>query len=172
VDHLLISVDSDERADRIAGPGSALRAAFPAARIVTDTRAGEGPLAGLEASLAAASTESVFVAACDYPFLEPSAVERLIAALASHDAALPEIGGQLHPLCGCYARGVLDRLRAFLASGGRAATAFAGTLDIARLTERDFPEGMAVRLFTNINTRADKRHAERQLNRFGSRWPA
>lgn len=68
--------------------------------LVEDALPGAGPLAGLAAGLGRIAEEDraarVAVAACDYPFADPT----LFRALAGHDAAvvLPRHAGHLHPL--------------------------------------------------------------------------
>src|SRR6187549_1944179 len=51
-------------------------------RVIADTRPGEGPLAALEAGLAAVSDPTVLVVAGDMPWLEPPALRLLVARLA------------------------------------------------------------------------------------------
>jgi len=76
-----------------------------AAELVSDARAVQTPLAGLAAGLRAARHETVFACAADMPFAADAAlVEALISALAEHDAALPEAGGALQPLCAVWRR--------------------------------------------------------------------
>jgi molybdenum cofactor guanylyltransferase len=94
-----------------------------AARHVADERPGrQGPLAGIEAGLAAARYDHVFVAAGDMPFLPQELVGFLLRRLGGGDvvAAIPSHGGRSHPLCGAYARALLPRVRAALDGGARA----------------------------------------------------
>ena len=186
VSEVLICIDRPERASELDGLdlSRATRAGKP--RMVVDEPAGQGPLAALASALAAARTDAVFAAACDYPFLVPEAVEVLLAALERHEAALPEIAGRLHPLCGAYSRRILPKLRGALDAGQRKAVEFALTLDLIRVTESDLASrvsapgleqnrasgsNVAVRvcgpdpalIFTNINTREELARAEEHL---------
>ena len=96
----------------------------PAARRVPDLRGGrEGPLAGLEAGLGAASYPAVFVAAGDMPFVPPGLVAFLLDRLRSRGlrAVVPRHAGRLHPLCAAYERGVNADAGRLLNAGTRAA---------------------------------------------------
>lgn len=63
------------------------------------------PLSGLEAGLAATSSEAVFCCAADMPFAaDPTLLDALSAALAGHDAAVPVHAGVRQPLCALYRR--------------------------------------------------------------------
>ena len=96
----------------------------PGARRVRDLREGrEGPLAGLEAGLGAASSPAVFVAAGDMPFVPPGLVGFLLDRLRSRRlrAVVPRHAGRVHPLCAAYERGVVADVSRFLNAGTRAA---------------------------------------------------
>jgi molybdopterin-guanine dinucleotide biosynthesis protein A len=73
--------------------------------LLRDVRPVQTPLAGLEAGLRASRHELVFACAADMPFAADAAlIDALIAAVAGHDAAVPEAGGSLQPLCGLWRR--------------------------------------------------------------------
>lgn len=93
------------------------------ARWVTDERSGGlGPLAGLEAGLAAAREPLVFVAAGDMPFIPQDVVAHLIERLQRPGigAVVPFYRGNPHPLCAAYAREALPHVEAALDDGVRA----------------------------------------------------
>ena len=97
------------------------------ARHVKDERpGGQGPLAGIEAGLAAAHYDHVFVAAGDMPFLPQGLVEYLLERLVRGNVAavIPHHGGRSHPLCGAYSRDLLPRVRNALDGGVRAVHEF------------------------------------------------
>lgn len=93
-------------------------------RIVGDRRPGGGPLAGVEAGLAAARRPHCFVTGCDFPFVEPALVRRMLGELAAWRgeqraggegtggdpsgpaAVVIRAGGRLQPLCAAYTRSV------------------------------------------------------------------
>jgi molybdenum cofactor guanylyltransferase len=121
-----------------------------------------GPLAGIQAGLAAVQTPFLVTAPCDSPRLPVDLVERLIAALeAGTDMlAVPSAGARRHPafmLCRRDARDSLDR---YLAEGGRKVQdwcALAGTVDVAFDDQPD--------AFANINTLEE-------LDALTKGWPA
>jgi molybdenum cofactor guanylyltransferase len=102
------------------------------ARRISDERPGvQGPLAGLEAGLAAVTNRLVFVAAGDMPFLSGDLVGYLLERLEEREACavVPRHRGRIHPLCAAYDRAVLPRARAALDEGVRAVHRFLEKLD-------------------------------------------
>jgi molybdopterin-guanine dinucleotide biosynthesis protein A len=70
-------------------------------RVIPDTRPGEGPLAALEAGLAAVPDPIALVVAGDMPWLEPGVLRLLSAGLADHpeiDVACLGDGAATRPL--------------------------------------------------------------------------
>jgi len=105
---------------------------LPGARRITGERSGgQGPLAGLEAGLAAARNPLVFVAAGDMPFLPESLVGYLLGRLEGGGACavVPRHCGRTHPLCAAYERGLLPRVASALDGGVRSVRAFLEGLD-------------------------------------------
>jgi molybdopterin-guanine dinucleotide biosynthesis protein A len=68
--------------------------------VVRETEAAQHPAAGILAALRAGGNGPVVVVACDMPFVAP----QLVAWLAAVDApaAIPRVGGRLHPLLARY----------------------------------------------------------------------
>lgn len=103
---------------------------IPEAQPVSDLRAGrEGPLAGIEAGLAAARHPRVFVAAADLPFLPADLVAYLLTLLSEErtSTVVPRHEG-LHPLCAAYDRAILPAVSAALDEGERSVTGFLSIL--------------------------------------------
>jgi molybdopterin-guanine dinucleotide biosynthesis protein A len=86
----------------VGAPGQELPAT--PARLITDERPGEGPLAGLEAGLAAIGEPRALVCCCDAPFVNPAVALRLSELCEGFDAAVPRWGGRLQPLHAVYSR--------------------------------------------------------------------
>ncbi len=139
-DKLLLRVGAETLVERVTGVLSARcdevilaggGTAPPGVLTVGDDRPGQGPLAGMEAGLAAARFPRVFVAAGDMPFLSTDLVAHLLRVLRESGAlaAVPDDGGRTHPLCAAYSREVLPRLRSALDGGVRAAREFLRGLD-------------------------------------------
>jgi molybdopterin-guanine dinucleotide biosynthesis protein A len=74
--------------------------------MIEDLRLGMGPLAGIEAGLAATKTDRNLVVACDMPFISIELGAYLLSCLEEFQAAVPEISGQLHPLFAAYRKEV------------------------------------------------------------------
>lgn len=99
-------------------PDQALPAAADSAwREAVDGRSGRGPLAGLEAALAAARHDLVLLVACDMPLLRAAALRAVAAAAAGVELAMPLAGGREQPLHAAYRRGLLPRVSGLLDRG-------------------------------------------------------
>lgn len=108
-----------------------------------------GPLAGLEAGLAACTTPYLLTVPCDSPFLPADLVSRLAACLTAHKAsiAVARTGEQLHPVFSLIRSDELPELQAFINAGGRRMEAGLRRLCWAPCPFDDCPEA-----FANINT--------------------
>ena len=135
-------------------------------RIVSDERAGrQGPLAGMEAGLAAASNRQVFVAAGDLPFLPTELVGALLDRLEELGAfaVVPRHGGRTHPLCAAYDRGVLPGVRSALDRGIRSVRDYVGTLGRVEYVEDGLRRFGDPDLFLmNVNSPGDLALARRE----------
>ena len=108
-----------------------------------------GPLAGLEAGLAACTTPYLLTVPCDSPLLPADLVSRLAACLTAHKAsiAVARTGEQLHPVFSLIRSDELPELQAFNNAGGRRMEAWLRRLCWAPCPFDDCPEA-----FANINT--------------------
>jgi molybdopterin-guanine dinucleotide biosynthesis protein A len=119
-------------------------------RMVRDRRAGHlGPLAGIEAGLAAATTEAVVAVACDMPRATPELAQQLIELSEGHDAAVPRIGGRPEPAFACYRQTAAWAIGEALDMGRLKAAGALEHMDVAWLDNADR------KLFWNINTPKD-----------------
>ena len=138
-------------------------------RRVSDERTGrQGPLAGIEAGLAASKHDHVFVAAGDMPFLSPGLVCFLLERLGRGGvlAMIPHHGGRSHPLCGAYARSLLPRVSAALDRGARAVNEFLeGTEGVEYVDEELRRWGEPDLLLMNVNSPRDLERARRESGR-------
>ena len=128
------------------------------ARVIPDLIGGfAGPLAGLQAGLAAARTPLVVTVPCDSPFLPRDLVRRLLVALNANLAqvAVAKTGDQPHPVFALVRADVRDDLETFLAGGGRKIDAWYGALAVVEVSFDDEAEA-----FENINTRDELREFE------------
>lgn len=115
-----------------------------------------GPLAGLEAGLAATRTEWLVTAPCDTPFLPLNLVEQfLVNANAKQvDLLVARDPQQTHPVFMMVHQSVLSNLRAYLSSGERKVDRWYRGL---KHTEVLFSDAQN---FANINTLAELRRLE------------
>jgi molybdopterin-guanine dinucleotide biosynthesis protein A len=132
------------------------RLSLPAA-VALDRYPDAGPLAGLEAGLAAAAHELVFSVATDMPFVNPSLVRHLLSLSDGYDAVVPLTphGDTLEPepLHAVYRRTCLPDIRAQLDAGRRRVVSFLPEVRVRYVT----PDEMTafdpdLRSFANINT--------------------
>ncbi len=137
------------------------------ARLVPDLRPGrQGPLAGIEAGLSAASYRHIFVVAGDMPFLTADLVGYLLGLLTEDvPAVVPDIGDRLHPLCAAYGREALPAVSAVLDRGVRSVrdlleslpgVRYVGQKELERLGDPNL-------LLTNVNSPEDLARAEAAL---------
>lgn len=136
------------------------------ARRVPDLRPGQGPLAGIEAGLFAASHRSAFVAAGDMPFLTGELVEYLLGFLsASVPAAMLYLDDRPHPLCAAYGREIRPAVSAALDRDIRSVREFLedlpGVLYVGEKELRSFGEPDL--LLTNVNSPEDLASARAAL---------
>ena len=111
-----------------------------------------GPLAGLHAAMAAATTPYVATSPCDSPFLPEDLVARLAAAFDARpiDLAVARTFEQPHPVFSLVRTDVRPHLETFLRGGGRKIDAWYATL---RTTDVRFDDEADA--FRNINTAAE-----------------
>jgi molybdenum cofactor guanylyltransferase len=131
-------------------------------RITGERPGGQGPLAGLEEGLTAATNPLVFVAAGDMPFLTGALVGYLLDRLeiGGAGAVVPRYGGRTHPLCAAYRRGLLPLVGSALDDGVRAVQVFLESLDGVQYVGEELRRFGDPNLFLmNVNTPADLRRA-------------
>jgi molybdopterin-guanine dinucleotide biosynthesis protein A len=132
-------------------------------RRVPDQRAGgQGPLAGIEAGLAAARNRLVFVAAGDLPFLPEELVGSLLERLEERgaSAAVPRHEGRTHPLCAAYDRRILPQVRSALDDGVRSVRELLEDLDAVYYAEEELRRFGEPDLFLmNVNSPQDLERA-------------
>ena len=125
-------------------------------RVVFDRRTPAGPLAGLEAGLAAARNDMVFAVACDMPYVTQEVAQIAVAAARRCDAAIPRIDGRPEPVCGAYRRSALPFITGAVNTGRLKAADLSAELDVTWLEDLD------PLLFRSLNTPQDleRFHAE------------
>lgn len=133
------------------------------AHSIVDLRPGrKGPLAAMEAGLAAARNDHVFVAAGDAPFVPEELVGFLLEHLCKDGvrAAVPRYGGRLHPLCAAYERDVLAELSFALNIGVHAVRDFLESIEGVRHVEDELEQFGDPEIFLmNVNLPEDLKRA-------------
>jgi molybdopterin-guanine dinucleotide biosynthesis protein A len=125
--------------------------------LIVDRRPGAGPLAGIDAALAARARPWLLVVAGDMPALAPALLDRLLAARApAVDAIVPRVNGYPEPLLAVYAASAGPVIARALADGRRRTQAILAEL---RVTWIDEPALRAVdpalASFRNVNEPGD-----------------
>lgn len=120
-------------------------------RVVFDRAGTAGPLAGIEAGLAAARYGTVFAIACDMPFVTPAVAVMAVSAARGSDAAVPRIGARPEPLAAAYSKSALPAISAALDAGDFKAAGVLATMEVTWL------ESLDGRLFRSLNTPEDYR---------------
>jgi molybdopterin-guanine dinucleotide biosynthesis protein A len=121
-----------------------------------------GSLGGLYTGLKQASTEHVFVVACDMPFVNPLVIRYFVNLRVHADIVMAKLSNGLHPMHAVYGKAcvpVLERMIAVrnlkvqdLASQSALRVHFVTATDLA-------PIDPTARSFHNVNTPADLKAA-------------
>lgn len=118
-----------------------------------------GPLAGLEAGLAASPVHYNLVVACDLPFVNPALLEYLLSQVEGFAAVVPlNPEGRPEPLCAVYSRACLPVIRRQLEAGQLKMTGWYDALPVRFIPAHElevFDPGL--RTFQNLNTPEDVR---------------
>jgi len=123
-------------------------------RTVRDAIDGAGPLAGIAAGLAAATTEWLLVVAGDMPYLTGELIDQMIALAGDDiDAVGVRSGGLPEPLLAVLSKRMVPLVEARLAAGRHKASGLL-TDEGARVRWLDDPDPRAL---VNINSPADLR---------------
>jgi len=117
----------------VAGPGPLAELGLPA---VIDRHPDAGPLAGVDAALAARARPWLLVVAGDMPDLRGAVLDLLLAARrADVDAVVPRIGGYPEPLLALYGLTAAPVIARALADGRRKSQAILAELRVAWIDE-------------------------------------
>jgi molybdopterin-guanine dinucleotide biosynthesis protein A len=133
--------------------------------VVPDRVAGAGPLAGIDAALAALAPgdEAVVCVGGDMPLLDP----RALALLRDHPpavAVMPRVGGRPEPLFARYSRACAAPIAAALAAGRLKTQAVLDELAVAWLDEAALRAvDPTLAFLTNVNTPEELEQVRRQL---------
>ena len=131
--------------------------------LIGDVRSERGPMIGILSVLVATGDDSVFVVACDMPFVD----ERLIGYMVEkyraetaggqiYDAVVPVFQNLIEPLLGIYTRNCIPPLESMIQNGQKSIIGMLKTLRVRFVTDDEIKAvDAAGRSFVNINTRED-----------------
>ncbi|WP_179233004.1 molybdenum cofactor guanylyltransferase [Paenibacillus rigui] len=128
-------------------------------RVIPDLHPGLGPLAGMQAAMAASQSEALWIVACDMPFASAEAAGAMAELLYSDaicDAVVPRIGQRLHPLHAVYRKRCLLAVNGLLDAGTQRVMELLQRLEVAEADERFFTErGLTTEFCCNVNGQED-----------------
>jgi molybdopterin-guanine dinucleotide biosynthesis protein A len=131
--------------------------------VIEDRFAGRGPLAGIEAALAAGSTDLNLMLAVDLPFLT-SPFLHYLAECAAASAALvtvPRTDKGYQPLCAVYRLDFGPLAQIALEQGQNKIDSLFASVPTLAIEEEDLlSQGFSAALFDNLNTAEDLAKAE------------
>jgi molybdopterin-guanine dinucleotide biosynthesis protein A len=131
--------------------------------LIGDIKREKGPIIGILSALAATGEDSVFVVACDMPFVSGKLVRYMVESFegqmtgdAHVDAVIPVFEGKTEPLFGVYTRGVMKPIEGMIHNGRKGLIAMLEDLRVNYITDEEVramdPKGAS---FVNINTMED-----------------
>ena len=134
--------------------------------IVRDVIPRQGPLGGIYTGLLFAQGKSVFVTACDMPFVQPAVVRRMVQLATDYDVIVPEKIEGLEPLHAIYSSRCLPHIEKMLADGSLQVINFFPEVKVYRISSEEIgqldPQGLS---FFNINTPDDMDRAKELLEK-------
>src|SRR5712691_1425817 len=125
-------------------------------RVVADLVPGCGPLGGLHAALLEARGDTVFVVACDMPYVTAPFIAHLFSLASEVDIVVPQTERGYHPLCAVYTRACLEPVAARLADRRLAMRDLVAAMRTRVVTAEEIDRfGDRYRLLANVNTPAE-----------------
>ncbi len=76
-----------------------------------------GPMGGIYSGLLHSQTDLNIIVSCDIPFVSSELIEALSSAPDDCDIVVPQLNGELEPLCARYRKGCALRMATYLDSG-------------------------------------------------------
>lgn len=124
-------------------------------RVYSDIIKEAGSLGGVYTALFHSKSDNAFVTACDMPLLDMAVVRKVASAIDGYDAAVPFIGGRLHPLHAVYSKRCLKTIEAMIKDGNLRITELFDRIKTRTLTEEWFQGMDAGRSVENVNTKEE-----------------
>ncbi len=131
-----------------------------------DIRPGSGPLGGIHSALATAEQDTVFVAGCDFPFLNTLFIKGLAELLGSNDVVVPRYQDRPVAVCAFYSVRCLPAIEASLNRGAFKIVSFFKDVKVRWVEGEELmkldPNGRAL---TNLNTPEDYLQAKESIEK-------
>lgn len=122
-------------------------------RVVPDRYPDGGALGGIVTGVGAAAHDTVLVAACDMPFLDPVVWRLLLGRAGAADVVIPVLGDQPETLHALYTKACLPAMERALAAGRMRVISFFDDVRVDRVGEDVIRTvDPTLRAFTNVNT--------------------
>lgn len=123
-------------------------------RVYADIHKDTGSLGGIYTALSLSAGSHVFVAACDMPFINKNAIQKVIENPAG-DAVIPFIQGRFHPMHALYSKSCMRQIEALIKEKDLRLSSLIEKIHVKKLTEHDFPAIDIRASVENINTKEE-----------------
>lgn len=135
-------------------------------KIYTDVYPSLGPVAGIHSGLYHASSDMVFVLACDIPFIDTRLMGFMMDQLGGYQAVVPQVGGRLQPLAALYSRSCLPVFERCLQEDKLKLVRVFEELDTLIIPETELARfGKVEEIFFNVNDAAALQKAQELAGR-------
>jgi molybdopterin-guanine dinucleotide biosynthesis protein A len=129
----------------------------PRARMIPDRIPNAGPLGGIHAALStlppAPADATMFILACDMPYVSTLLISHLLSLAHTADMVVPRTDRGYHPLCAVYTRACLEPIARLLAGGRLKVMNILGEVRVRVVAAEELDRfGECHRLLSNVNT--------------------
>ena len=134
---------------------------------IPDRFPGCGPLAGIDAALAATNAELNFILSVDTPFVPQDFVRYLVERARDNDALVtyPRLASGYQPLCAVYRKEFGPIAEAALQSGHYKIDPLFARIQTCTIDDAELRKlGFGDEIFDNLNTPEDWERAQRRLH--------
>lgn len=126
----------------------------PKVQVINDAIPHQGPLVGFSHGLKHIPLDRpVFLAGCDFPFIQPSTIDFLLDQLGASDAIVAQTENILQPLVGLYQPRIINVVNQLIETGTRSITTLLENIKSKAVSKADWqrfnPSGL---MLMNINT--------------------
>ena len=142
-------------------------ASAPNRTAIPDRFPGCGPLAGIDAALAATSAELNFILSVDTPFIPQDFVRYLVERARGNDALVtyPRLASGYQPLCAVYRKEFGSIAEAALQSGHYKIDPLFARIQTCTIDDAELRKlGFGDEIFDNLNTPEDWDRAQHRLH--------